>query len=161
MSSTDSMPPLDIPQPVHLHGFENSFTAILWRFFGQAQQPRRDRTGEHQVFPGPRLLLRLPHRAHRPLPSRQPGLGRVVETRFRRGTVVCPDYPVEVNAYMPNALAEAVLQAMGSGPGGRLLNLTLSDRHSGTPQHPRQDPYALLVPRQPDISILLDRISKF
>ena len=57
----------------------------------------------------------------------------MVETRFRRGTVVCPDYPVEVNAYMPNALAEAVLQAMGSGPGGRLLNLTLSDRHSGTP----------------------------
>ena len=87
----------------------------------------------------------------------------MVETRFRRGTVVCPDYPVEVNAYMPNALvvAEAVLQALGSGPGGRLLNLTLSDRHSGTPQHPRQDPYAVLVPGQPGISILLDIISKF
>ena len=39
-----------------------------------------------------------------------------METRFRRGTVVCPDYPVPVNAYIPNALvvAEAVLQAMGS-----------------------------------------------
>ena len=38
-----------------------------------------------------------------------------METRFRQGTVVCPDYPTAVNAYMPTALvvAEAVLQAMG------------------------------------------------
>ena len=38
----------------------------------------------------------------------------MVETRFRQGTVVCPDYPAAVNAYMPTALvvAEAVLQAM-------------------------------------------------
>lgn len=42
------------------------------------------------------------------------GLARVVETRFRQGTVVCPDYPAAVNAYMPTALvvAEAVLRAM-------------------------------------------------
>ena len=47
------------------------------------------------------------------LPINQ-GLARVVETRFRQGTVVCPDYPAAVNAYMPTALvvAEAVLQAM-------------------------------------------------
>ena len=47
------------------------------------------------------------------LPVNQ-GLARVVETRFRRGTVVCPDYPAAVNAYMPTALvvAEAVLRAM-------------------------------------------------
>ena len=40
----------------------------------------------------------------------------MVEIRFRQGTVVCPDYPATVNAYMPTALvvAEAVLQAMGS-----------------------------------------------
>ena len=40
----------------------------------------------------------------------------MVETRFRQGTVVCPDYPAAVNAYMPTALvvAEAVLQAMAS-----------------------------------------------
>ena len=40
----------------------------------------------------------------------------MVETRFRQGTLVCPDYPAAVNAYMPTALvvAEAVLQAMGS-----------------------------------------------
>ncbi len=49
------------------------------------------------------------------LPVNQ-GLARVVETRFRQGTVVCPDYPAAVNAYMPTALvvAEALLQAMGS-----------------------------------------------
>ena len=43
-------------------------------------------------------------------------MARVVETRFRQGTLVCPDYPAAVNAYMPTALvvAEAVLQAMGS-----------------------------------------------
>lgn len=47
------------------------------------------------------------------LPVNQ-GLARVVETRFRQGTVVCPDYPAPVNAYMPTALvvAEAVLRAM-------------------------------------------------
>ena len=49
------------------------------------------------------------------LPINQ-GLAPVVETRFRQGTVVCPDYPAAVNAYMPTALvvAEAVLQAMAS-----------------------------------------------
>lgn len=49
------------------------------------------------------------------LPINQ-GLTRVVETRFREGTVLCPNYPAAVNAYMPTALvvAEAVLQAMGS-----------------------------------------------
>ena len=43
-------------------------------------------------------------------------MARVVETRFRQGTLVCPDYPAAVNAYIPTALvvAEAVLQAMGS-----------------------------------------------
>ena len=43
-------------------------------------------------------------------------MARVVETRFRQGTVVCPDYPAAVNAHMPTApvVAEAVLQAMAS-----------------------------------------------
>ena len=41
-------------------------------------------------------------------------MAQVVETRFRKGTVVCPDYPAAVNASMPTALvvAEPVLQAM-------------------------------------------------
>ena len=44
------------------------------------------------------------------LPINQ-GLTRVAETRFRQGTVVCPDCPAAVNAYMPTALvvAESVL----------------------------------------------------
>lgn len=49
------------------------------------------------------------------LPINQ-GLARVVQTRFRAGTVVCPNYPAAVNTYMPTALvvAEAILQAAGS-----------------------------------------------
>jgi N-methylhydantoinase B len=49
------------------------------------------------------------------LPINQ-GLPRVVKTRFREGSVVCPTYPAAVNTYMPTALvvAEAIFQAMGA-----------------------------------------------
>ena len=49
------------------------------------------------------------------LPINQ-GLPRVVKTRFREGSVVCPTYPAAVNTYMPTALVvtEAIFQAMGA-----------------------------------------------
>ncbi|HEX7226709.1 MAG TPA: hydantoinase B/oxoprolinase family protein [Candidatus Binatia bacterium] len=51
--------------------------------------------------------------ADRFLPSNQ-GLARVVEAKFRPGSVVDPYFPAAVNTYMPTALtvAEAVLRAL-------------------------------------------------
>ncbi|MFQ5851763.1 MAG: hydantoinase B/oxoprolinase family protein, partial [Candidatus Binatia bacterium] len=43
------------------------------------------------------------------------GLARVVETKFREGSVVYPQFPSAVNTYMPTALvvAEAIFKALG------------------------------------------------
>jgi N-methylhydantoinase B len=51
-----------------------------------------------------------------PTLSNNGGVQRVVETRFRPGTVVDPAFPAPTNSYMPSALAvtEACLEALGA-----------------------------------------------
>jgi N-methylhydantoinase B len=69
------------------------------------------------------------------------GLARVIEARFRPGSVVDPRFPAAVNTYMPTALAaaEAVLRALApfvpekrisGGSGSAALVLGGRDQHS-------------------------------
>ncbi|HWO42640.1 MAG TPA: hydantoinase B/oxoprolinase family protein, partial [Candidatus Eisenbacteria bacterium] len=69
------------------------------------------------------------------------GLARVIETKFRPGSVVDPQFPAAVNTYMPTALGltEAVLKALGElvpekriAGGSGSAALVLGGRHPNT-----------------------------
>lgn len=106
---------IDLTAPVRIHvTIEKAGEQILFDFSGSSKQT----TGPANIRPP---LVRaccyycLVALTDPFLPINQ-GLARVVKTRFREGTVVCPNYPAAVNTYMPTALvvAEAILQAAGA-----------------------------------------------
>ena len=104
------MPRLDLPQRVHFHGFATSLQSC-----GVSSVRHNNLAGTGPANIRPFLVRACCYDCLIALidpffPSTRGSAGWW-KPAFRRGTVVCPDYPVAVNGYMPNALvvAEAVL----------------------------------------------------